>query len=249
MTDKPYARLESLSQSQQNLVSDIIGAFENDVIAEINPASDICTPKFAEDFQNRLVLYHAMNEDVLNKKTFEYALRGACRFHGSIANIDNNPTNPGTDIEINGVAFSLKTEAAKTISRNTLTISKLMEARWIRECHGGEDFLRGVQQHIVTHLQQYQRMLMLRAFVISDRVFEYVLVEIPIVVLLKIDHLTAADFSARTPNGSTRADIRISGHKAFSLSLDGSVEKVTIRSLDLRLCQVHARWRIPVKPA
>ncbi len=246
MADNPYVRIQTLSQSQQNLVSDVIGAFEKRIATEINPHSDICTTKFSEDFQNRLVLYHAMNEEALSKKTFEYALRGACRFDKRIAHLDANPTNPGTDIDIDGEAFSLKTEAAKSISRKSLTISKLMEARWIRECQNGDDYLRGVCNNIVTHLQQYQRILMLRAFGPKDHLYEYHLIEIPLDILLHSANLSAPDFKPRTKNGSSGADVKINGQKAFSLILDGSVEKVTIRSLDLQFCKLHGKWIVPI---
>ena len=244
MGNNPYIRIQTLSESQQNLVSDVIGAFEKKITAEIDPNSDICTTKFSEDFQNRLVLYHAMNAEALSKKTFEYALRGACRFDGRRADLDANPTHPGTDIEIDGVGFSLKTEAARSISRTTLTISKLMETRWIRECQNGADYLEGVRKHIITHLLKYQRILVLRAFAINEQLYEYHLVEIPVDILRLSAGLLASDFKSRTKNGSSSADVVMDGKKAFSLSLDGSVEKVTIRSLDLRLCTLHGKWTV-----
>ena len=139
-------RLVNLSESQQKILMEVITAFESKVESHITKQSDICTPKFSEDFQNRLVLYHAMNEEVLNKKTFEYAFVGACKFDGRQARLESNPVNPGTDAVVNGVAYSLKTEASRGINPSNITISKLMEARWIRECETGEDFLSGMKQ-------------------------------------------------------------------------------------------------------
>jgi hypothetical protein len=246
MTENYHTRINSLSKSQQDLVSEIIHAFESSVTSKIDSTSNICTEKFAEDFQNRIVLYHAMNEELLNKKTFEYALRGACRFDGRSAELNSNSTNAGADITIDGRSFSLKTEASSAIKRSHLTISKIMEARWIRDCNNGAEFLRGLQHNFIAHLRQYQRILMLRGFVINPQLVEYMLVEIPLDILLQSQHLSPSDFKPQTVNGTTSAKIQVGGKQAFTLRLDGSVEKITISLLSLELCQIHGSWQVPV---
>lgn len=246
MSDDLSNRILRLSPRQKALVTDVVDAFESDVAADADPNSDICTPAFSEEFRNRLVLHHVMNEELLKKKTFEFAVRGACRFAGKDAVLDDNPVNPGTDITIDGVHFSLKTEAAKSINPNFLTISKLMEARWIRSCRTGQDFLDGVRSNIVPHLSRYARILMLRAFKIENQLCEYVLIEIPLEVLLMCGNLSPEDFSERTVNGSSSAEVILNGERAYTLSFDGSVEKITVRRLALSLCTFHGKWMVPI---
>ncbi len=244
-------RLYGLSAARRSLVLEMIDALSRDVRADINPSSDICTPDFALNFQDRLALYHAMNDEPLKKKTFEYAFAGASRAAGRTAIIDNNPVNPGTDVVVDGVSFSLKTEASQGIDRSAITISKLMEARWIRECHTGRDFVRGTRDRICGHLSQYQRIITLRAFSINEpnRAIEYHMIEIPLSLLLKIRDLKAQDFSSRTANGSSRADVfDPQGHKLFSLRLDGSVEKITISNLNVSNCVRHGSWIFDLSP-
>ncbi len=239
------SRIQALTLSQKILVADVIGALEAAVSSNINSTSDICTPKFSEDFQNRLVLHHAINDEVLKKKTFEYAFRAACRFDGRSAELDENSVNPGADIVVDNVAFSLKTEASKNMSKKSLHISKLMEASWIRLCKDEEDIAQGVKSKVVPHLNQYERILMLRAFTIGGQTFEYFLIEIPLKTLLEIKKLSASDFSKRTKKGSSRAAVQINGEKVFSLGLDGSVEKITISSFGLKQCTIHGQWTVP----
>jgi len=241
--------ISALSPERRALLKEIVEALSREVRANINPRSDICSPAFALEFQDRLTFYHARHDEPLNKKTFEYAFVKASRVAGRTAVIDDSPVNPGTDVIVDGTSYSLKTEASQGISRAHITISKLMEARWIRECRTGQDFIRGVKARVQEHLRQYERILMLRAFTITDpsRGFEYHLIEIPLDVLLQIASLKAGDFSPRTSNGSSHADVYKNEKKLFSLRLDGSVEKITISNLNAANCIFHGSWKLFLK--
>ena len=87
--------------------------------------------------------------------------------------------------------------------------------------------------------------MILRAYNISHNQVKYELIEIPHNLLLEIINLTANDFTDRTASGSSRASVYVNERKAFTLSLDGSVEKVTILGLETDLCFYHASWIIP----
>jgi hypothetical protein len=113
---------------------------------------------------NRLLGHHLKTPHKLNKRQFEYVFVGASKKEGWDASITEDSTNPGEDVKVNGTSYSLKTEAAKGIKEDRITISKLMEARWIREADTADDFLSGVNKYIVPHLKRYERILMLRAF-------------------------------------------------------------------------------------
>lgn len=237
------AAAQRLHPQRVDVLIELATALNRHVAVDVNPGSDLVTDEFVEDFSARLIAYHAFHEQKLTKKTFEFVFRGACRAAGHHAEITTSPVNPGADVTVDGVPFSLKTEGARNMSKDQITISKLMEARWIRECKSREDFARETVTRVVEHLRSYRRILVLRAF--SDEAqFEYHLVEIPRDVLMQIQHLTAANFSGRTNNGGSSACVEIDGETAFALRLDGSVEKVTISGLRLRFCQRHAIWRV-----
>jgi hypothetical protein len=206
--------------------------------------SDLVCGDFVEDFANRLLLHHATNEERLNKKSFEYLFVASCKAAGRTASRVSLDDNPHADVVVDGVMFSLKTEASASISEGVITVSKLAEARWIRECRTGKDFLSGVRAKIVPHIESYERILTLRSFSVGDRGVRYDLVEIPRELLLKMRNLREEDFAPRTSNNSTKATVTKDGRPAFSLRLDGSVEKVTIANLSVSECITHARWLI-----
>ncbi|RIK08229.1 MAG: hypothetical protein DCC49_09200 [Acidobacteria bacterium] len=232
----PLRQLEKLLRVAQALAEGI----ETTVAAD----SDLLSSAFVNDFSDSLLVYHATHTQRLTKKAFEFAFRDASEAAGREATITSNQVNPGADVLVDGVKYSLKTEGAQGISSLTVTISKLMEAAWIRDCVTGEDFAREASRRIAEHLGSYDRILVLRSFAEIGGDVRYDLVEIPVAVLLNVRGLSAADFKPRSGRGSTSAVVVLDGAAAFTLTLDGSVEKVTIRNLRLDLCQVHGTWRI-----
>jgi hypothetical protein len=135
-------------------------------------------------------------------------------------------------------------KGGKSIRRDIIHISKFMEARWIRDCSNGDDFCRFTRSRVGDHLAHYERIVSFRSFLSRTHV-DYELIEIPKQVLAGIDGLRPGDFSKRTRNGSSSASVRGQrGQPMFVLSLDGSVEKVTIRRLSTQFCRTHAKWRV-----
>ncbi|HEJ3696696.1 TPA: hypothetical protein SL425_000382 [Pseudomonas aeruginosa] len=236
---------QELNPKEAELVLELVKALKRQAKSYENPESDICDARFSEDFVSRLKIYHALNDDVLKKKTFEYAFARSLGCSGKSAIVTESSVHPGEDVLVEGVKFSLKTEASKSINPNSITISKLMEARWIRECTNGESIAAAVKSNVVSHLKRYDRILVLRAFK-EKYSYRYRLVEIPVGLLLLMDALRPDDFSPRTRNGSSRAVVYYQSAHAFSLSLDGSVEKITIHGLRESLCILHGEWIVPI---
>lgn len=230
------------------MAESMIGSFSE----VIEQGSDLLAPEFVDHFVNRLRMHHATHYERFNKKAFEYAFHASALYAGKKSSIVNDPTNPGADVIVDGVPFSLKTEAAAGIHDGQITISKLMEARWIRECLSLEDFARETTKRVVAHLQKYSRIIMLRSFSLSPTLVRYKLIEIPVKLLLMTGDLKPGDFKERTQNGSSSAAVylNIPGEhlKAFSVRLDGSVEKVTISGLLSSLCILHGTWEIKTVP-
>jgi hypothetical protein len=236
--------INQLSPERISLLVEMGHALTRSVVADISSDSDIVVRAFERDFSGRLLLFHAMHDAALTKKTFEYFFCGSSRVAGRDVVLTENSVYPGEDVVVNGVKFSLKTEGGKSIRHSAIHISKLMEARWIRECHSADDFCSLSKERIGAHLNHYERIISLRSFLADSKV-RYELVEIPKDVLLGISRLHPSDFSPRTENGSSRATVRGSkGNPSFVLCLDGSVEKITVRNLPLNLCKVHATWEV-----
>jgi len=218
-------------------------ALQRNIDVSIDRNSDILSESFVEAFSTILLMHHATHIEKFNKKSFEYAFVLASREAGKVAGIEVNSTYRGADAWVAGVNFSLKTEASRRIRQDTIVISKLMEAHWIRDCITAADFRQGVMTNVVGHLRECQRILTLRAFDVADGV-RYDLVEIPLDLLLRIGTLTEAAFGPRKMNGGSRADIMVDGRRAFTINLDGSVEKVQILNLATNLCHTHGSWTI-----
>ena len=83
-----------------------------------NPNSDFATSLFVEYFSSRLLIHHAVVEEKLNKKSFEYIFRDALLHDGKTAEITFSDVNPGADLLVDGTRVSLKTEASKNIRKN-----------------------------------------------------------------------------------------------------------------------------------
>ncbi len=129
------AKLAALhfTQAKVQMLSDIADALVKPVVVQSQSEDPIFgDTKFHDYFSNVLLVHHATNDEKFKKKAFEFAFRGACLGLGYDARITANPMNPGADVTIGTCRFSLKTEAGRNISRENMTISKLMEARWIR---------------------------------------------------------------------------------------------------------------------
>lgn len=239
--------LPALDSGQLDLLLEMARAMGEKIDQDIDQHSDILAPAFVGNFSNRLIVHHATHEEKFKKKSFEYAFCAASRSAGRTAEIVSSQTNPGADVVVDGTNFSLKTEAAASIHPDKITISKLMEARWIRDCLTREDFARETTARVVAHLEKYERILTLRAFNVPPSAVRYDLVEIPLSLLLQVKNLKPDDFSERTANGGSRANVRSDGRIAFSIRLDGSVEKVTVSGLQTSLCNLHGSWTVPVK--
>lgn len=212
----------------------------------LSPSSDLATLVFSEYFASRLLIHHAVVEEKLNKKSFEYILRDSFRHDGRNAFITTSAVYPGTDLIVDGVRFSLKTEASRDIQNTRITISKFMEARWIRD-QDAYGLAQLASNRLAGHLAGYDRILMLRAFNVVDSKVKYDLIEIPHNLLNIASHIQPADINLNPGlSGGGSATIWHNNHKAFTLRFDGSVEKVTITNLSTELCINHATWIIPL---
>jgi hypothetical protein len=209
-------------------------------------SSDLATPLFSEYFASRLLIHHAVVEEKLNKKSFEYVFRDSLRHDGKQAFITANDVYSGADLIVGELRVSLKTEASKGIRNNKITISKFMEARWIR-AQDADGLAQLASNRLREHLAGYDRILMLRSFNLAGNKVKYDLIEIPHGLLSLASHLQPENINlspGRSGGGS--ATIWHNNREAFTLRFDGSVEKVTITNLSIEFCTNHATWIIPL---
>lgn len=236
------AALQLLSPIQVEVLTSIISKFSEEQTGE-HLRDDFLDRDSFEYFSTRLAAHHASSGVALKKENFEHILEQSFKRTGHDAKRTESMVHRGADLEVDGAHFSLKTEAAKGLNPKSITISKLMEARWIRELASPDDVPDQVKQRILPHLDEYDRIFMLRSYGDESKV-RYDLREIPKEVLAEVANLKAEDFGKITKAGGTSANVNLNGQKAFKLVLDGSVEKVTVSGLDIDLCPLHAWWEL-----
>ena len=207
--------------------------------------SDLASDDFVHNFADRLKLHWALTGSQMNKLAFEFALVSTLRDLGFKATRSPSEVHPGADAQWEDDRLSLKSEASASLNKSVVHISKFSEARWIRDCDTAQDRANGTVALFKRHLADYDRIFTLRTWFTPDGALVYTLVEIPKSLLAQACTLTASDFSTPTKNRSSRAQVQdAAGKKMFTVSLDGSVEKVTIAGLAVSNCVTHAMWEI-----
>ncbi len=237
--------LQGLTPIQVEVVHSIVKGFSEEQVSELI-RSDFLTEAAFEYFSMRLAAHHAYSSNVLKKENFEHILEQAFKRTGVDAARANSMTARGADLTVGGVTLSLKTEAAKNLHPTRITISKLMEAAWIKQVRSLEDIPSLVEKMVLPHFNNYDRIFILRSYLDPERAgfIRYDFHEIPKPLLELIGTLQASDFTALTATRTTSAIVSSSGGPAFSFRLDGSDDKLTINRLETALCPLHAWWSL-----
>jgi type II restriction enzyme len=235
--------LRDISDSKIEWTEAVIAQFRIRPTIQTNSESDLMTPCVSEGFADALQIHHCFSTEALSKDRFEYALEHIMNRCG-IATQLARKGNPGHDITIRGIPYSLKTQADKGVKENFLHISKFMElgkGAWVVE---GD--LIGLRDRFFLHMRSYERILQLRRLIDTPELQRYELVEIPKSLLAKAEHAECKliEDSTQTPKPG-RAVVTENGVRLFDLYFDGGTErKLQIQSIDKRQCVVHAQWDI-----
>lgn len=155
--------LRRLSPIQVEVLTGIISKFAEDQKRE-HLLTDFLDANAFEYFSTRLAAHHASSSVALKKENFEHILEQSFKRTGHDAKLADSMVHRGADLEVNGRFYSLKTEAAKGLNPRSITISKLMEARWIRDLRSHEDAPVQVRERILSHLREHDRIFMLRSY-------------------------------------------------------------------------------------
>lgn len=106
------------------------------------------------------------------------------------------------------------------------------------------------QNTVRQHLKHYDRIICLKTAANEEdgfvRSYHYRLIEIPIALIEKSLELKPDEFKPLRGNGGTSASVRINGEKVFGVTLDGSVEKISITGINISKCITHAEFIVPV---
>ena len=201
-----------------------------------------------QNFGDALRVHHCFSNEPFSKDKFEYVLVKVLSMSGQNASLAARG-NPGHDAQVNDQRLSLKTQADKNISRNTIWISKFMELGSGQWADNPADLV-GLRNQFLAHLGNYDRIFSLRALSKAPD-WEYELVEIPKDILLLAEHgeLSMMNASRQNPKPGycyVRGPV---GETIFNLYFDGGGErKLQLKNLLKARCRVHAAWEFTIQP-
>lgn len=184
-------------------------------------------------------------EEPLNKTAFEYVLKACTEASGKKSELNPNRGSATWDVRVGAERWSLKTEVARGMSRSTVKIEKLMEARWIRDCTNPAKCAAAVRREVPRHMDGYDRIAILRAFRLAADHIRYDLVE-PSVCLIRenLSSISSDQFTKEGAKESYGANTETEdGQRIFRILLDSSVEKIRIW-FNVAQCVQHGSWTL-----
>lgn len=238
--------LAKLSKTKLAYVASVVTGLLGAMTEKRKADSDLVSEVFLEEFGVQLLAHHGTSARPLTKEQFERAMERVAKLSGHKAELAPMG-NPGHDITINGQKCSLKTQADAGIKSDTLWISKFMElgkGAWTDQ----PEQLRGLREQFLHHMQNYERILSLRAWPRKEngRVFyHYELVEIPKALLEEATNgeLEMMMDSKQNPKPGYCFVTDENDNMKFQLYFDGGTErKLQIKELKKNLCVVHGEW-------
>ncbi|HEY8746493.1 MAG TPA: hypothetical protein VIM11_00865 [Tepidisphaeraceae bacterium] len=159
-------RLSDLSDSQMAWLRTFHDGFLRDGQYARLPDSDLVNDAFLNGFGNVLRIQHCVSAQPLSKDKFEYGMERVCRECGMKV-VRSTNCLPGQDISVDGINWSLKTQADKSLKEDRLHISKFMElgkGEW-----KNADDVKILLGRYVEHLSRYERIFALRYFRPKDQ--------------------------------------------------------------------------------
>ena len=208
----------------------------------INASSD-----WIEYFGLALSVHHGATAEPLALTAFETVFRNACEYVGWPLDRPGSLTRRFVDVtvEVAGETrkLSLKSTAARDLSRTKAHISKLTEAAWIQDARTPSARRDAMLDLFRQYREAVDAILMLRAFRGSagSPPQRYQLLEIPVGVFDSIQASSLRDFERDAPVIACRID----GEPVAYVAVDRSDAKITVRRILLSACTVHAEWSQP----
>ena len=247
--DELKAKLDSFSPAKIAFVANVVDSLSRPSKAQIRSQGTWLTgvADWIEYFGLALSVHHAATTVPLGRTSFEAVFRNACSHVGWDTDPPGSATQRFVDVtvstnpEIEPRRLSLKSTAAKDLSQSTAHISKLTEAAWIQDARSAADR----RDHTLALFREYREavtaILMLRAFRDDqdDIPTRYQLLEAPVSLFDPVQQARVGAFNAE----STVIPCKdANGRVVARVALDRSDAKVTVRSILLAACTVHAEW-------
>ncbi len=241
------ARLDGLSPTAVRFVARVVDSLANPPKATVSSPETWLTssPEWIEYFGLALSVHHGTTTEPLAQKGFEVVFRNACEAADWHVEAAASETQRFLDVVITppGVGtrkLSLKSTAAKRLSRTTAHISKLTEAAWIQDVRSARDRRNRTQALFQEYSAAVDAIVMLRGFRNgAETPKRYELLEIPTAIFGSLQTMPLEAFSADGP----RLDCAWGGEAcAAQVSLDRSDAKITVGRIMLSCCTVHAVW-------
>ena len=238
--------LAKLSKTKLAYIESVVTALLGDMTEKRKAGSDLVSEIFLEEFGVHLLAHHGTSTRPLTKEQFERAIERVMKLVGRKAE-RSTLGNPGHDVTIDGMKYSLKTQADAHIKADTLWISKFMElgkGEWTDK----PEQLKGLRDQFLKHMKNYERILSLRAISRTEKgkvYWHYELVEITKKLLEeaadgKLEMMMESKQGAK-PGYCTVPDGK--GDVKFQLYFDdGTERKLQIKNLKKSLCTVHGEW-------
>ena len=246
--DELKAKLDTFSPAKIAFVANVVESLSNPSETNIRSEGTWLTAvsEWIEYFGLALSVHHAATTVALGLTSFETVFRNACEY----VNWNVSPEAPATQrfvdlsVSIGSTStrhLSLKSTAARNLSKKSVHISKLTEAAWIQDART-PTARRDATVNLFTDYQStVDAILMLRAFrEASDRIPDlYQLVEIPVSLF---DSIQQAPLSAFRSDAPVIDCTDSTGRVLARVALDRSDAKITVRSILVEGCTVHAEW-------
>lgn len=244
--NRQYRRLANKPAEMRALL-EISRFLEVPVLIERDTESEVMPEDVAREIGVRLKTHHAMNAAAMTKESFEGAFEAAFRKCGYKACRAPNG-NPGHDLTVEGVKYSLKTQADAKIRAEWIDIHKQQELGSGEWGDQPEHFV-GLMAQVKEHLKRYDKILVFRR--LKSKTHEiYELVEVPHELYhraLECDPVISQNSGSRAKPATI--ELRDEQGVMLKLYFDGGGErKLKVQNIRKSLCNVHARWSFARQP-
>ena len=240
------AQIDTLSPVAARFVARIVGSLSSPPQATVNPHTTWIPENedWIEYFSLALSIHHGTTTEPLGLTGFEIVFCNACDSVGWKYEKPESATHRFVDLVIQRPReqqrrLSLKSTAARRLSRATAHISKLTEAAWIQDMRNARERRRRTQDLFRDYMDAVDSIIMLRAFRKPNEVpARYQLLEIPTAIFGSIREAPLESFAADGPTVNY-----FQGHEVVArVSLDRSDAKVTVKQIALAASIIHAEW-------
>ena len=244
--DELKAKLNVLTPVKRRFVAKMLDSLSNEPKTVVDQPTWLTAPDWLEYFATYLSVHHGLTTHPLAQTSFETVFRNACESVGWKVTPPGPATQRFVDLHVTAPGsrarrLSLKSTAAKRLSRDSVHISKLTEAAWIQDVRAARTRRKKTQELFREYQESVDSIIMLRAFKSEmEAPHTYQLLEIPTSIFSSIQQLSVKMFESE----SAALKCEINGKTAATVALDRSDAKITVRKILLSNCTVHVSFEL-----